>query len=389
MRTFGREDLKSLLQVRGTPCVSIFMPTHRMGPDTKEDPIRLKNLLGSAEEQLVASGLRAPQARELLAPARALLHDTLFWRHQGDGLALFLSPGVFHHYELPLRWEELLVVSNRFHLKPLIPMLSHNGRFFVLALSQDQVRLLLCTRFGSARVDLDGLPVPRNIDEALAFDQPEKQHQYHTGTEAPGTPMATRWWAAFHGQGVTDQVKDDLRRYFLQIDRGLHEVLCQERLPLVLAGVEYLLSIYKGVASYDHILDQGVTGNPEGLRDEELQRQAWALAEPYLLQPQREAAQRYRDSLGTGLASNDLKEVLTAAYQGRVSALFVALDTHRWGTFDPVTGAVQVNPAQEPTDEDLLDLAAAYTILNSSGDVFAVPQEEMPNREPLAAVYRY
>jgi hypothetical protein len=39
-------------------CISIFMPTHRLGREVQQDPIRLKNLLGEAEEHSLASDLR-------------------------------------------------------------------------------------------------------------------------------------------------------------------------------------------------------------------------------------------------------------------------------------------------------------------------------------------
>jgi len=40
-----------------------------------------------------------------------------------------------------------VVVSDRFHLKPLLPLLTGDGRFYILALSQNQVRLLQGTRY--------------------------------------------------------------------------------------------------------------------------------------------------------------------------------------------------------------------------------------------------
>ncbi len=72
--------------------VSIFLPTHRAGTETQHDPIRLKNLLRRAEERLVAKGLCAKEAEDLIEPPRELLSDSVFWRYQSDGLAIiFLS----------------------------------------------------------------------------------------------------------------------------------------------------------------------------------------------------------------------------------------------------------------------------------------------------------
>jgi len=51
------------------------MPTHRAGTETRQDPIRLKNLLSRAREQLVDGGLRSTEADGILEPARLLLED--------------------------------------------------------------------------------------------------------------------------------------------------------------------------------------------------------------------------------------------------------------------------------------------------------------------------
>src|SRR4030043_329794 len=141
------------------------MPMHRSGPETQQDPIRLKNLIREAEERLLARGLRTPEAKELLEPAERLLRDGLFRQHQSSGLAMFLSLGVFHYYPLPFVFEELVIVTDRFHIKPLLPLLSGDGRYFVLALSQNKIKLLQSTHYSVS--ELDVADVPENLAETL------------------------------------------------------------------------------------------------------------------------------------------------------------------------------------------------------------------------------
>ena len=124
----------------------MFLPAHRVSPESGQDRIRLKNLLNEAEERLVAGGLRPPAARDVLQPGRELLQADPFWSYQSDGLALFLAPGWSRVFRLPLDLPELLVVADRFHVKPLLPLLANDYRFYVLALSQNEVRLLEGTR---------------------------------------------------------------------------------------------------------------------------------------------------------------------------------------------------------------------------------------------------
>src|SRR4030042_1044618 len=158
MNVLTRNNLNLLMTINKGPCVSVCMPMHRSGPETQQDPVRLKNLIREAEERLIARGLRTPEAKELLESAEGLLRDGLFRQHQSDGLGMFLSPEVFRYYLLPFVFEELVIVTDRFHIRPLLPLLSGDGRYFVLALSQNKIRLLQSTHYGVSDLDVADVP---------------------------------------------------------------------------------------------------------------------------------------------------------------------------------------------------------------------------------------
>ena len=264
MDILARDELRTLTKEPEGLCVSIYMSTHRTGFEIQQDPIRLKNLLGEVEEHLVAGDLRTPEAQELLGPAEKLLQDGLFWQRQSDGLAIFLSPEQFRYYRLPFGFEDLVVVSDRFHAKPLLSLFSGDGRFYLLALSQNEVRLLQCTRYSVSEVDLEG--TPKSLAEALRYNDPEKRLQFHTSTLTPGGKGERP--AIFHGHGMAsaDDPKDYILRYFRQVDAGLRDLLRDEQAPLILAGVDYLLPIYAvldstpGLISVDLFPPSGLGG---------------------------------------------------------------------------------------------------------------------------------
>lgn len=382
MDLLPREELEKLIEGCGGPCVSIFLPTHRAGTETQQDPIRLKNLLEEAREDLLAKELRSTEADRILEPARELLADEVFWRYQSDGLAVFLSWDDFRYYRLPLHFEELTVVASRYHVKPVLPLLTGDGQFYVLALSQNEVRLLRATRYSVSEVELRD--VPESLADVLKHDAPEKQLQFHTGTSGGRGGRA----AVFHGHEAVD-TKDYINlRYFRQVDQGVREVLKGSRALLVLAGVEYLLPIYREVSTYPHLVEEGVTGNPEGLSEEEVHRQAWAIVRPHFLEARREAVARYEQLAGTGRTSNDLREIVPAAYYGRVDVLFAAAGSRQWGVFDPGTGEAELHEEAEFGDGDLLDFAAVQTLL-TKGTVYVLDPEDVPGGAVTASVFRY
>jgi hypothetical protein len=383
MTALSSEDLEVLLEAREGPCVSIYMPVQRSGAGQQENRIRLKNLLGEAGSRLQESGLTSQEAESFLDGARTLPEDEDLWAAREDGLALFLGPGFLKVVHVALGLEELVVVAGRFHVKPLLPLLVEGGRFYVLALSQREARLVGCTRHGVSRIELPG--APGGVQEEVESRDLERQLQFHTGT--PGGSGQRP--AAFHGHGAgKDEYGTRILQCFRGVDGAVSEVLAGQRAPLVLAGVEYLFPIYREVNTYPALTDEGVAGNPEELSEAELRARAWPVVEPLFRKKLDESRARFLSLHGSGRASDELEAIVSATREGRVETLFVALGARQWGHHEPATGDLRLSEGQEPNAEDLLDRAAVQTLRNG-GEVYAVEPDEMPSQATLAAIYRY
>jgi hypothetical protein len=378
-----REDVRELIENPATPAVSIFLPTHRIRGEREQDPIRFRNLLDQAEERLVGEGARPADVRSLLAPGRELLDSAIFWSYQSDGLAAFLAPDHSRFFRLPLQLPELVVVGDRFHMKPLLDLLTNDHRFFVLALSQDDVRLLEASRHDVQLVDLGD--VPTTFAEVLKYDDVEREQNLHVSTRGG---LGAR--AVFHGHG--GNAEDDkvlIERWLRSVDDAVMQVLAGQDAPLVLAGVGYERALYRSGTRYKRVLNDGIDGNPEMLSPEELHKRAWELVEPVVAEARAAAAGRFQEAAGKGtLAASRVQDIVPAALQGRVETLFVPVGVQIWGTVDPQTFEAELHHRREPGDEDLLDRAAVATLF-SSGTVYSVPQEEIPPPGPAAAVFRY
>ncbi len=324
----------------------------------------------------------------MLEPVRALLDTEFFWLNPDDGLAVLRSPDLFRSYWLPDSFKERVVVSRHFYLKPLLPYLTNDGRFYLLALSHNHIRLIEGTRFSASEVALpEG--VPRSLAEAMRYDESDNELQYHSSSSGVVVGKGGRRATVFHGQGVgIDDEKEQLLRFFQQIDRGLHAKFAEERAPLVLAGVAYLFPLYREANTYAHLLDEGIPGNPDRTSLESLRKQAWTLVEPFFLQKRQEEAARYREYAATGRTSHSVREVVLDASDGRVESLFLEADQEQWGSFNPEARMLHIHPKARFNDDDLLDIAATQTLLHG-GSVYVVERGDMPGKEPLAAVLRY
>jgi len=378
MVSLTTDALRELIETEGEWCVSFYMPTMR-GAEAQQNVIRFRNLLREAEEQLLQVGMRVPDIEAFLGPVQGLLNDAALWRGTRDGLAVFVAENHLSYYYLPEAVEEAVTVRRRFHLKPLLALLSGDGRFYVLAISQDQVRLLEGTRDSVNKIELVG--VPESLAEALQYDRSERQVR----AGAVAAPAGS-----VHGAGTDEETKLDILRYFQMIDRSLRDMLGDKHIPLVLAGVDYLLPIYRQANTYPYLVDTGVIGNPETLNARELHRRAWEIVRPHFAKEQEAQEGLYRELAGRqeGRASNNLKQIMQAAHGGRVATLFLARGVQQWGVYREHSGNVHVHPSQQPGDHDLLDLAAIQTVANG-GTVYVVDPDKVPGGEPLAAIFRY
>jgi hypothetical protein len=384
MSVLNREEIERLVTRVDGPRVSIYLPTHRTSPEMEQDPIRFKNLLNRAKRGLVDAGVRSVTAQKWLAPARKLLHDLDFWLHQSDGLAVFVASDGMSVYRLTHHVRELTAVEHQFYLNPLLPLLSSDARFYILALSLNKVRLFEASRDVVREIDLHD--IPESLRDAVGYDWEESTLQFHTGG-VRGVGGGRH--AMFHGQGAPrDDEKAEIATFLRLVDNGVMILLARERAPLVLAAVDYLIPIYREVSDYPHILGDAIEGNPDRRTAQELHQHAWLVVQPRLRAQQREAAGCYEALAGTGRASSDLREVVGAAFDGRVATVFVALGVRRWGTFDPGSRRLIAHDLQEPGDQDLLDILALQSLV-CGADVYAVPSEQVPGGGEVAAVFRF
>jgi len=360
-----REEWKRLIEEQGEPCLSLLMPTHRFGVEMQQDPVRLKNLLRQAEIRLAEEGVATERVASLLAPARELLEDGEFWQHLSDGLALFATPELFRTYRVPLTLPEQVVLAERFYVKPLLPLRLSTGRYYILALSLNQVRLLVATREEVRRLSVPGMP--ESFEAAMGVDEFYSGIQGHT---SHSSRLGGRT-AIFHGHGDNDEehLRADIRQYFRQVATSLERHLKDQNAPLLLATVESHLPLYREVHHRPELLPEILGGNPDTLSDHELQARAWPLAEPFFLRERDEAWQRFAALAGSERTSYELDSILPAAHQGRVELLFLADNGEVWGSYDRVNHKVVV---VEKGSEDLLNTAAVETLRHGGSLSFLV-----------------
>lgn len=381
-------EFQRLLSHREPWSVSILMPGHLTGPEVRQDAIRLKNLLNRAEEQLkVASGNKA-DGRVRVDPIRPLVDDFASWGSESDGLAIFSSSEGYKAYRVPVPLEEAAVVDDRFHLKPMIPLVTENGAYFVLALSQSRVRLFQGSKFELREVELKD--APGSIEDIVRFVEEDRSLQYHTST---GDRVGASDRAPiYHGHGGgADEArrKKRVEEFCHLVDVAVNRELAKHSVPpLLLLGNEPVPGLYREISEYKNLNPRVIQGNADQVDTRKVRDAAVAALGGYFDQERQMIVEQFDNGLRKGLASLDVNKIAEAVAIKRVDRLFVALGENIWCKTHPETGKIEMHDTQEAGDHDLLN-RLALEVCEAGGKVFAAPREELPQKSHIAATFRY
>ncbi len=382
MDALERDYNSLLLDRHEPPCLSLYQPTHRSHPEKQQDPIRFRNLAGELEESLLRKyGSR--ESKPIMRPFHALAADHEFWNHALDGVAVFATASLFKVYRLQRPVRELAIVADSFHLKPLMRILQSADRYHVLGLNRHQATLLEGNRYAVDEVEL-APGFPRTVVSVVGEDQgePERANRVYGGAGAGGT---TR-----HGTDVRqDAIDSDTEAFFRALDAAVLDQYSRPAdMPLLLAALPEHHHLFRSVSRNPYLMAGAIDSYPGALSMDELRERAWQVVLPKYLERLGGLVERFGNARSEERSGADVAEVARAAAAGRVATLLIEADRLVPGRLDPVSGAIEFAPLEDPGTDDLLDDLGEH-VLRTGGEVVMVPVERMPTDTGLAAIYRY
>jgi hypothetical protein len=363
----SRAQVERLLAARGSSSVSMYLPTAPASRGEAER-IELKNLAGEASRQLRDGGARGHDVEAIEEELADLVDDDEFWVHQARTLALFLTPTSIVTFRLANNLARLVEVSDRFHVKPLLRALTFPYTAFVLALSQNGVRLLeIGADVEPARVRVPDLP----SDVASAVGKSSIRDRAPSGRIQGSEGQKTR-----------------MRQYARQIDDALRPLLNGLDVPLILAAAEPMDAIYRSVSSYPHLLPASIPGNPDADSDADLAEGARRLLDDVYAAELSTIKESYALRASQRRASSDIADVARAATYGLVDTVLVDIDEVVPGRIDDETGAVSFDGTDDSVNYGIVDEIARRVWMNG-GRVLAVRRDDIPGHGSVAAILRY
>ena len=352
-----RDKFVELAKYPADVCVSMYL-----GGPGWQDGLPLKNALRDARRQMEQMGI-LEVIDKILTPAVWLVNDAAFWRREPKGLALFLAPDYHALVVLPYDPGTEVHVHTSFILAPLTPMVSGEDEYFVLTLSKHRAQLYRGNGYNLQRVKIPEMPL--GMDDVIQTEE-----------------------KSVGGMVRGDEEKKNIQLYFQEVDRTLQGAgLATEHIPLLLAGVDYEVNLFRNVTKYPNVMKTELSGNFDRIPLSELTTSAHEKMQDYFEAQWREKVRHHLDK-GTAPVTSFPQDVIRAAFEGRVAQLFLAKGTLLWGKYASSPVEPVIHREEEPGDDCLTNQLVVQTILHG-GQAYVEDREKMPAGGDMVAVLRY
>jgi len=384
MELLTKDLIQELLAADQAPCLSLYMPTHRKHPENHQDRIPFRNLVRQMKESLLQK-YPAGEVQKHLEPFEILADDSNTWNHTLNGLAVFSAAGLFKVVGVHRSFEELAIVADSFHTKPLRQYLQSLDHFHVLCLTLNEIRLFEGNRHSLTEIELTA-DTPKNINEALGDELTDKHTTVasYGGTGGESLPM-------HHGHGgKKDEIEKDTEKFFRVVAKAIYAQYTKPSgWPLILAALTEHHSLFQKVNKNPLLLTNGIAINPSSVSPDKLAHMAWEIMEPEYNLKLDSLVAGFEQARANGKGSDDYREVAVAAVEGRVDTLIVESDRIiPVRITNLVTGNTQKKDLKNPKVDDLLD-DMGELVLKMGGQVVVLPTGKMPSETGLAAIFRY
>lgn len=380
----SKEKIMELAAVHDTICVSLYMPVHKKGTPVlkREDQLEFKSLLNSVKEVLISRLKSKKEIETFVSPLTNLLKDDDFWRNQQTGLAVFLNRNRLQYFLLPDQVRTEYYISSHFRLWPLLSFVNHSWEFHLVALNLDHVRVYKASKYRIEEVIRDKLSQIK-FEEIVGTDYEQKYLQFHS--QQSGFHQSH-----YHGQGEgKDDTKKEQLQYYRKIDEVIMSELKSSSTPILLAGLDHFVGLFKQVSKLPNLMPQHIPGNVQGIDINLLHEKAWKIMHPYFGQKNQQLIDQIAESIGKGKSSSNTNEILESATEGRVDKLLIVEQEDIWGTYDPSKKEAKIDNTHTSHNISLTNMAAMQTLIHG-GEVYITSRESLPHEDlRLYALYRY
>jgi hypothetical protein len=326
----------NILNVSSTgPMISLYLSKDMAILDQKSIEERWKDLLQKAEFFLLKD-----YTRTYVDQYMAKLRDGKFIEKlEGldQGIVVFHSTegfdGEVGYVRVQSDINDLVVVADSFHIKPLIRIKNNVRGFFIVTMSSRAINVLI-----------------ENSGHLIKLDSYRNE------------------------PGIDGTNKKDSKEFFLNAAQELNKLFTAYRLPIILAGVKDHIGHMKKLLNQSMLMNESIVGNVEKMKAIELQERVYKILTPYYEEQELGALNELEIAMARERAITYLEDIAISAVYGKISKLFVVENRFVWGSINKHTGEIFIAPRQvNAHDDDVLD-DLCQIVLEKGGEVIVVKE---------------
>lgn len=335
MRELTIKDLNALNISSKGPMLSLYLSKDMSILDQKSMSDRWKELLLKAEFYLLKDYTRSfvDEFMKKLREGKYLEKLEALDR----GVVVFYSlesfDGELGYMKVQSSINDLIVVADSFHIKPLIRIRNNVKGFFIVTMSSRAINVLI-----------------ENHGHLVKLDSYRNE------------------------PGIDGNNKKDSKEFFMNSSQELNKLFAAYRLPIILAGVKDHIGHMKRLLNQSMLMDQYIVGNVEKMKALELQEKVYKILTPYYEKLEQGALKDLEVAMNRGRAITFLEDIAISAVYGKISKLFVVENRFVWGSINQKTGEIFIAPRQvNAHDDDVLD-DLCQIVLSKGGEVVVVKE---------------
>lgn len=364
--------LKELLGHKADPCLTVILDTNQESfADKEKIEIHLKKALKQAENELKGrkdNGSADRMIKELNAMAGKIDLNS-----NQKGIGIYISPDLIKLVSFPFQVKTRTVVDTSFDIKDVISNVNKLIDYKVLLLSKGNTRFFKGSGSGLEEVHDENFPN-------------EYEEQFQFPTIRPARP-GQQFYSNEQSKVNQNRLEDFLR----SMDRDLKDYLGRDE-PLVVVGVDKMLSTFKSLSEHASNIKGSVEGNYDWQTPAEIADKAWPVIQEYQQEEANEALAAAKDKLYTERAVSGIQAVWEIIHLERGETLFIERDFNQKAFTDEFrTRIVLDKPVGDATIEvrDAVEEAIEHLVQQQGTHVYMVENGELKDHGSVILTTRY
>lgn len=366
-----------ILYEKDKVCISIYQP---VSAQRQKARIIFKNQIQKVKNSLDQKFKRR-EVEDILKPLYEIEQDLTFWNKAKDGIAVLMNCSSCIIYNLFRDVKELTMVSDSFHIKPLLRVYQSADKYYVLGVNRKTFNLYYGDRYEFRKLEFSD-DIPITIEDVLGDD-------YYTDLGRGQTRGKDSSIYSFGQGGKQKEIEKNTEKYLRHVDRFVFDNYSKPtKSPLVLATLNEYQGVFRKLSHNSYLLEDGISKNFESMSNSDIKKESWKIVEKIYLEKTKELVDRFEEEKTKSNASDKIEDIAIAAVENRIDTVLIESDKIIPGTINLTDGTINKDKVANIETGDILDKIAELAFAGG-GEVVMLPSERMPTNTGVAAVYRY